>query len=67
MKVEAMFLGGPYSGQTYRIPQAERPHRFGYRHAHYLVNVWDGKAVHCYLTGQSRTTGFWYLRYQDSF
>lgn len=67
MKVEAVFLGGPYSGQAYRIPQAEYKSEFGYQLAHYLVNIWDGREVHCYLTERSDATHFWYLRYQDSF
>lgn len=58
-----IMLGGPYSGQEVKV----RPLRWtrDYHPVPYLVNVWSGSKLHCYLTVEYPNA--WYLVYQESF
>lgn len=65
------FVGGPYAGRTVTLPvpgfrwDGKGCH---WRRAPYLVNVWDGQALHCYLTVQNHERSYnWRLVYQEAF
>lgn len=58
-----MMLGGPYSGQEVKAPLPRFTRE--YQSIPYLVNVWSGSEIHCYLTTEYPTG--WYLVYQESF
>jgi hypothetical protein len=65
------FVGGPYAGQTVELPLPEyrRDHEGRYLGpVPYLVNVWSGSALHCYLTVPNGDWSVnWRLEYQEEF
>lgn len=58
-----IMLGGPYTGQEVKAPFPRWTR--DYRPIPYLMNVWSGSELHCYLTVRYPTS--WYLVYQESF
>jgi hypothetical protein len=70
MRRTMRMVRGPYSGQTIRAPAPvfRRDDDGCYRGpVPYLVNVWSGEKLHCYLTVQNSHCSEWRLVYQDSF
>lgn len=63
------FVGGPHAGQTVVVPRLRYDWSGPYIQGPipYLVNVWDGDAVHCYLTVPNSREGYsWHLKYQET-
>lgn len=68
MKVTMRCVGGPYAGQTLTVPRpryAWNPYAVG--PIPYLVNIFDGRHLHCYLTVPSKYGQGWHLKYQEKF
>lgn len=70
MRVTMRCVGGPYAGQTVTAPRPRyrRDDEGRYRGPiPYLVNIWSGSAMHCYLTVSNGDYRGWRLQYQEEF
>lgn len=70
-KVTMRCVGGPYAGQTLTVPPPRYIWYPAPRHVvgpvPYLVNIFDGRNLHCYLTVRNGSGGAWRLLHQDTF
>ena len=70
-KVSMRCVGGPFAGQTLDLPAPRYisypSPRYTVGPVPYLVNIWTGGRLCCYLTVQMKFSGSWYLGYQEEF